>query len=116
MSFDPNEYKFEDVKQKIFELAKEYSQDLDLTPVLNVDMKVQLEDLTCDFIESLSLLEPCGAGNSNPVFSIENLQLNEQKMIGQKQNHLKFICSDAKNNMSECVYWNHPVFELKFYT
>ena len=112
LSFDPNEYSFEQIKQRVFELAKEYSQGLDLTPVLNVDLKIDSKDLTLDFIEKLELLEPCGAGNSYPVFAIENLNLGEQKLIGQKQNHLKFICRTKDNNTLECIYWNTKILDI----
>ena len=112
LSFDPHKYTFEQVKQCVFELAKEYSQDLDLTPVLKVDLKIEPKDLTSDFVEKLELLEPCGACNSYPVFAIENLNLGEQKLIGQKQNHLKFICRTQNNETLDCVFWNTKLLDI----
>ena len=112
LSFDPNVHSFEEIKQKIFELAKQYSQGLDLTPVLGVDLKIEPKDLTLELIEKLELLEPCGAQNPYPVFAIENLDLQEQKLIGQKQNHLKFVCKTNDNNTLECIFWNNPLFEI----
>ena len=111
LSFDPKEHPFEQIKQRIFELAKEYSQDLDLTPVLNIDLKVEPKDLTQELIEKLEVLEPCGAQNPYPVFAMENLDLQEQKLIGQKQNHLKFICKTQNNDTLECVFWNKPLIQ-----
>lgn len=111
LSFDPKEHSFEQIKQRVFELAKEYSQGLDLTPVLNVDLKVEPKDLTAELIEKLEILEPCGAQNPYPVFVLENLDLQEQKLIGQKQNHLKFICKTKDNNTLDCVFWNNPLIE-----
>lgn len=112
LSFNPNEYSFDVIKQKIFELAKEYSKDVDLTPVLNIDLKIEPKDLTLDLIKDLELLEPCGAGNSYPVLSIEGLDLQEQKLIGQKQNHLKFICATSNKKTVECVFWNSQPFDI----
>ena len=111
LSFDPKEHPFEQIKQRVFELAREYSQDLDLTPVLNIDLKIEPKDLTQELIEKLEVLEPCGAQNPYPVFAIENLDLQEQKLIGQKQNHLKFICKTPNNDSLECVFWNNPLIE-----
>ncbi len=112
LSFDPNEHSLDEIKHKIFELAKKYSKDADLTPVLDIDLKIEPEDLTLDLIEKLELLEPCGAGNSYPVFAIEGLDLQEQKLIGQKQNHLKFVCKTEKNTL-ECVFWNKSLLNIK---
>ena len=112
LSFDPKEHTFEQVKQRVFELAKQYSQGLDLTPVLKVDLNIDPKELTTEFIEKLSLLEPCGAGNPYPVFSIEKLDLQEQKLIGQKQNHLKFVCRTPENSTLDCVFWNNPLMEI----
>ena len=111
LSFDPKEHSFDEVKHRVFELAKEYSQDIDLTPVLKVDLKLSAKDLTVDFIEKLELLEPCGAKNPYPVFAIENLNLKEQKLIGQKQNHLKFVCN-FENYDLECVFWNSQLLDI----
>ena len=112
LSFDPNIHSIEEIKNKIYKLAKDYSKDIDITPILNVDLKIEAKDLTLDLINNLEILEPCGAGNPYPIFSIEGLGLQEQKLIGQKNNHLKFICNDEKNNTYECVFWNNSIFDI----
>ena len=106
LSFDPKEHPFEEIKQKIYQLAKEYSQGLDLTPVLKIDLQILPNELTTDLINDIEKLEPCGAANPYPIFAVDGLDLQEQKIIGQKQNHLKFICKDNDNNTFECVFWN----------
>lgn len=112
LSFNPNEISFDNIKQKIFALIKEYSTNIDLSPILKIDFNIDYKDLTLDLIEKLNLLEPYGAQNPYPVFSINNLIFQEQKLIGQKQNHLKFICKTPENNTFECVFWNNNLFDI----
>ena len=112
LSFDPKLHSLDEIKQKIYQLAKEYSKDLDLTPVLKIDLKIKPDELSTKLIDELEVLEPCGAENPYPVFAIEGLNLNEQKVIGQKQNHLKFICSDNLKNTFECVFWNRQQLNI----
>ena len=112
LSFNPQEHTLAEVKKRVYELAKEYSKDVDLTPVLNIDLNIEPKDLTLDLIEKLELLEPCGAGNRYPVFSVDGLDLKEQKLIGQKQNHLKFVCQTSNNDTLDCVFWNNQILDI----
>ncbi|MBQ7450661.1 hypothetical protein IJS77_04525, partial [bacterium] len=102
----------EEIKQKIYALAEEYSKDLDMTPVLDIDLKLKPNELDEKLIGNLEVLEPCGAKNPYPVLAVEGLKFQEQKLIGQKQNHLKFICKDSDNSTFDCVFWNKKTFDI----
>lgn len=75
----------EDIEQfsrRINEYAKENMSEEALIPYINIDAILDIGDLTLENAETISLLEPFGMGNSQPVFSIMNVTLNSQRTIG----------------------------------
>ncbi|MDH5682043.1 MAG: single-stranded-DNA-specific exonuclease RecJ, partial [Spirochaetota bacterium] len=61
-------------REDIFRKIKE--QDFsDETPELRVEAELNLADLTAGFMDKLSLLEPYGEGNPQPVFAIFDLEV-----------------------------------------
>ena len=95
---------FEDVKKALCQTVKEMSSDRELKPFLNVDMVVSPDDITMDFVEHLSDLEPFGANNPSPVFVMKNLTVKEKKIIGENKNTLRMVCS-AGNQEFTCLKW-----------
>ncbi len=68
--------------KKINEYAKENMPDEALIPYINIDAILDIGDLTVENAEKISLLEPFGMGNSQPIFSIMNVSLLSQRTIG----------------------------------
>lgn len=62
----------------------------DLIPIYHVENILNPEDITAEFIEELSLLEPFGMGNPKPQFVCEQVQVTRCSTIGKEQNHLRF--------------------------
>src|SRR5208282_5258063 len=60
----------------------------DFDPVLDVEAEVDLSEITPALFQTLSLLEPYGAGNHEPVFTARNVQLLAPPKI-LKDKHLK---------------------------
>ncbi len=58
---------------------------------LNIDAEVPLSTLTIGLMESIQQLEPYGAGNPQPLFLADRLQITGQpKRIGAGERHLSF--------------------------
>lgn len=62
-------------------------KETDLIPKLYLDAKVNFEEVTFDFLESLHLLEPFGTENPAPILYSEALQTWPPKVVGKS--HLK---------------------------
>lgn len=62
-------------------------KETDLIPKLHLDAKVDFEDVTFDFLESLHLLEPFGTENPPPILYSEAIQTWPPKVVGKI--HLK---------------------------
>ena len=85
---------------------------------IEFDLSLSLEEINNSFIDSLELLEPFGNGNPEPVFLLENLNLNFIKKIKEKHlimnfnnnlgNSISGICfncldSSLGDNLINCV-------------
>lgn len=70
--------------------ANEHLTDEDLIPIYQVETVLTPQDITMDFIEELSLLEPFGMGNPKPQFVCQNLLVTKSMKMGKENNHLRF--------------------------
>lgn len=59
----------------------------DFTPTLRIDADISLRDVNFNLIKELQMLEPFGAGNSEPVFGSRDLEVINPRVVGN--NHLK---------------------------
>jgi single-stranded-DNA-specific exonuclease len=66
----------------------------DLMPTLVVDAEVRLGDLTVELAEQLQQLEPCGAGNPEPILACRGLVALTTRVVGDGQ-HLRLGVTDG---------------------
>lgn len=80
--------------------AKEFDQsvqeewDPSYSPQPRIDAVIPLSDITIPLVKDLTLLEPHGPGNPEPVFMSSSVQLNSCRIVGSKggkggKGHLK---------------------------
>jgi single-stranded-DNA-specific exonuclease len=68
---------------------------------ISIDCELDINIINTGFINELLLLEPCGNGNSEPVFMTKNLRLDAFSQFGN--NHGKYMVSD--NNPLTAIGW-----------
>ena len=80
---------------KIAEFRKainEYANTLDeFNPILKLDCKLNPAGINDALLNSLSLLEPFGAENPQPIFCINNLTVNSVKSMGKTGGHVSLV-------------------------
>ncbi len=74
-------------KSKFIEYANSRLSTQDLITKLRIDAKIAFKDITFDFMESFSLLEPFGHENPAPIFYCDAKQIWPPKIVGKT--HLK---------------------------
>ena len=104
-SFDLNKITFERFREKLDSYINENLNTELLKPELRIDVEIQPQDLTENFIKEIEKLEPFGEANPSPVFSMSNLTLMQKKKMGAKKNHLKLFLSDDQGLIFEAVWW-----------
>jgi single-stranded-DNA-specific exonuclease len=58
-------------------------------PELWIDMRLKPEHIVPKLLNGIQLFAPFGAGNSEPVFMLENMQVLEVRLVGNGNKHLK---------------------------
>ncbi len=75
----------------------------------HADLEVgNLADLSLDFIEELKLLEPFGAGNEEPAFRLQNVDIINTTRMGADRNHLRIDVKDSHGNTLKLVAFFAP--------
>jgi single-stranded-DNA-specific exonuclease len=90
-------------KKRFLAAANRQLQELDVVTKLFIDAKVAFSDLTFDFMESLSLLEPFGNENPPPVLYCDANQVWPPKVVGKL--HLKLFLEQGER-MLEGIAFN----------
>lgn len=66
--------------ERIHTYTREYYPQMP-DAVLSADMELSAADLTLDNVKKLSLLEPCGEGNSKPLFVLRNCTVKSKRAL-----------------------------------
>jgi len=79
---------------------------------VHIDLVIEINDINSQFIKSLSLLEPFGKCNEEPVFAAKGVKIEGFSSFGNQGNHGKFVI----NRTLQAIGWN--IFEKmnSFYT
>lgn len=81
--------KFEDFKKAFTEYA-ESKNISEIVPVINIERKVDLKDVSLENVKELQKLEPFGEQNKMPLFLIENLKIVSIRSLSEGK-HLKIL-------------------------
>jgi len=85
--------------QKHFEnTVLEMAEQKDFTPEISIDCQLDFNTISADLIDELELLEPFGAGNPEPLFRAENIEILSSKIVGQTHRRLVLRQSGHKPN------------------
>ncbi len=89
----------------------EYAEQIEpVFPTLKIDCKLNPATLSLDLLKALTVLEPCGADNSQPLFGLYNMQISSIQSVGNGR-HLKLNLRRGSSNMT-AMYFSMPVTEF----
>ena len=109
---DLSKHSIKEIATKINQIVLQELEGNSLKRKISIDAIIEPEDLTVDFIEKLSILEPYGEGNRSCLFGIKNVVLKKLDFIGSNSKHMKMLFEAKNKNVLECVIWNknsHPI-------
>lgn len=85
----------DELVKRLRSIAAEELSGLDLRPVLQADLEIQLSNLVPEILEQLEILQPTGYGNPQAVFVSRELKVNDHRLVGRDGSHLKMTVSDG---------------------
>jgi single-stranded-DNA-specific exonuclease len=85
-------------RDRFGDIARETLAPEDLGPEQRVDLEVGLHEVTRDLERLCRYLEPCGQGNSSPVFGVRGVRWTNRSVVGS--GHLKGMLDDGNCRVS----------------
>lgn len=95
--------KFEDFKREFEEIATNAHVE-DIVPVVNIDAKINITDISKSMVENLKKLEPFGEGNKMPIFAFKDLKIDSIRALSEGK-HLKLTLKD-NNTIINAIGFN----------
>ena len=95
--------KFQEFAEEFENVAKEAKID-EIIPIINIDAKIELNEINKEMVESLKLLEPYGEGNKMPIFAFKNLRIDSIRALSEGK-HIKLTLRD-NNNIINAIGFN----------
>ena len=95
---------FENFKEEFLKLAKE-ADISSFVPVLNIDAVLNIDDINKQMVESLSLLEPFGEANTQPIFAFKGLKIQSIRSLTDGK-HLKLSLKSNNNTYVNAIGFN----------
>ena len=80
--FSLEESKLEDFRRFAGEYVRDRLGDEDITPIIELDGQLDLAGATVSLADKLALLEPYGAGNSEPRLLLRRVRINKPSIVG----------------------------------
>ncbi|MBZ4669141.1 MAG: exonuclease RecJ [Defluviitaleaceae bacterium] len=84
----------DDFRIFINEYANNIMDDETLIPKIYLDAHIKLEDINLELVSELTMMEPYGVGNPQPLFSLEG-EIQSIRPVGKDGNHLKIVFTDS---------------------
>ena len=101
--FSLNEDKIEAFKEFVGQYVSEKIGGEAIVPVIDIDGELELSGATLNLAENLEMLEPYGAGNSEPKLLLHRVRINKASIIGS--GHVKcFLGSDAGGSIKAIAF------------
>lgn len=86
---------------KFKEELEEYGTKMNvnsIVPIIKIDEKIQLQDISVKDIKDIELLEPFGEGNKMPLFQISNLKIESIRALSEGK-HLKMTLREDNKSI-----------------
>ena len=104
-SFSEEKISFEEIKKMLNQTIDEMLNGQKLNPSLDIDLELSIDEIDVALVEEINKLEPFGASNPSPTFTVKNLTLKQKKLMGSTKEHLKLII-ETPQGPKDCVWWS----------
>jgi len=84
------------------EIARQHVDPATLRPCLDIDLQIQLSEVTEELVAELEAMEPFGNGNPEPTFAVFGAAIRDRATVGRDNQHLKLWVTDGPR-IHECI-------------
>jgi len=111
--FNLKKDKFILLENKLIEIARAQIKTDNLKPIINIDEVIKVDEISTNFIDELSKMEPFGRGNARPVFSMANVKISSAKLVGNPPVHLKLDIAGSDKNIGGIAFGYGEKLDIK---
>lgn len=112
LAFSTEKTSFETVKTALNKTVKEFLNGKELKPFIDIDLDLEAQDVDLELVEEISKLEPFGASNPSPIFSMKNLKIKEKRLMGENKDHLRLTSLVNGTTEFNCIWWQRGDISL----
>ncbi len=109
--FEPS--KLEQIKLRLFNLAKEQILDDKLVQQIEPECILPVGLAKLETVDLVQMFEPFGQGNKRPIFQLQNLKIIDIKTMGSENTHLIINLGNDGNNF-KAIGWKMGKYAAKF--
>lgn len=96
---------YEDFKIQINKKFEEKMDGVDLTPILNIDTEIQLNDVDWELYDLLEKFAPFGMANEKPKYLSRDVEVFSLKAVGRDFKHLNMTLKQD-NKIRKSIAWS----------
>jgi single-stranded-DNA-specific exonuclease len=100
-------HKLAALARRLKDIAAKQLADVDLRPLLHIDVELPLEEVDWATHALLQQMEPCGMDNPQPVLLSRGVQVRDQRATGDEQRHLKLGLRDSRGVFWDAIFFRH---------
>ena len=97
--------------ERLSAIAEQEMGDDELVPVIAIDSKAEFDELGERIMNFIDLLQPCGQGNHWPIFSTEQVQVRDSRLVGADKSHLKMTLRKSSISFDAIAFRMGDIFE-----
>jgi single-stranded-DNA-specific exonuclease len=98
------------LRDRLREFAHQCLQPQHLKPLVNVDVEANLPDISLALFEQIDALQPCGMGNSEPIFYSRNVRVLSQQRRGKNRVCLAMELDRGNGSKIKAIAWRWGEF------
>jgi single-stranded-DNA-specific exonuclease len=95
----------ENFKAELIKKYNEKTQGLDMTPTLNIDTEVDLENVNWDLYDVLDKFKPFGQANEKPKYLSSGLTITGLEPVGKDKKHLRIMVKHNTHKIRKTIGW-----------
>lgn len=97
--------KKDDFQTSLIKIFTQKTKELDVTPVIDIDAEVDLEDVNWELYDVLDKFKPFGQANPEPTYLAQGLTIHSMKPVGKDGKHLTIMVKHKTGKIKKTIGW-----------
>ncbi|OQY91044.1 MAG: single-stranded-DNA-specific exonuclease RecJ [Anaerolineae bacterium UTCFX1] len=93
-------------------IEKQLGEMIREEPTLQIDARLNLEEINLELADAIEMIAPFGAGNPKLTFASCGVTLKSVAEIGKTKEHLRLVVEDENGNVQSILWWGGAGEEL----